>query len=119
MKRYESAAEAQGVHIVSPLTTPTIRLTFPRGVVKKTWAFGQPRQGDDIKIEEVLQKHQLELAVLSSYQWDEEWLLSKIDLARTKLILVAFAVDDAQVSDFDHGFDYGQRGVFADLKWRG
>jgi hypothetical protein len=73
-------------------------LPFPRGVVKKTWAFGQPRQGDDIKIEEVLQKDQLKLAVLSSYQWDEEWLLSKIDLARTKLVLIAFAADEAQVS---------------------
>lgn len=72
-------------------------LPFPRGVVKKTWAFGQPRRGDDIKIEEVLQKHQLQLAVLSSYQWDEQWLLSKIDLTRTKLVLIAFAADDAQV----------------------
>ncbi|KAK4114100.1 phospholipase D/nuclease [Canariomyces notabilis] len=71
-------------------------LPFPRGVVKKTWAFGQPRQGDDIRIEEVLQKDQLKLAVLSSYQWDEEWLLSKIDLARTKLVLIAFAADEAQ-----------------------
>ncbi|SPQ22375.1 5c7a7958-a57c-4b24-83ed-ea1e08282303 [Thermothielavioides terrestris] len=71
------------------------RLPFPRGVVKKTWAFGQPRQGDDIKIEEVLQKQQLELAVLSSYQWDVRWLLSKVDLARTKLILIAFAADEA------------------------
>ncbi|KAK4242628.1 hypothetical protein C8A03DRAFT_11236 [Achaetomium macrosporum] len=71
-------------------------LPFPSGVVKKTWAYGQPRQGDDIKIEEVLQKHQLELAVLSSYQWDEEWLLSRVDLARTKLILIAFAVSEAQ-----------------------
>lgn len=75
-------------------------LPFPRGVVKKTWAYGQPRQGDDIKIEEVLQKQQLEMAVLSSFQWDEEWLLSKVDLARTKLILVAFAASEAQVSVF-------------------
>lgn len=73
-------------------------LPFPQGIVKKTWAFGQPRQGDDIKIEEVLQKQQLQLAVLSSYQWDEEWMLSKIDLARTKLVLIAFAVDEAQVN---------------------
>jgi hypothetical protein len=37
------------------------------------------------------------MAVLSSYQWDEDFLLTKIDIARTKLILVAFAVDDDQV----------------------
>ena len=72
-------------------------LPFPRGVVRKTWAYGQPRLGDDIKIEEVLQKDRLELAVLSSYQWDEEWLMSKVDIRRTKLILVAFASSEAQV----------------------
>ncbi|KXX79467.1 Tyrosyl-DNA phosphodiesterase 1 [Madurella mycetomatis] len=81
---------------VSAKETRDSSLSFPRGAVKKTWAFGQPRHGDDIRIEEVLQKHQLELAVLSSHQWDEEWLLSKIDLARTKLILIAFATDKAQ-----------------------
>ena len=56
---------------------------------------GLPRTGDDITIEEVLQKDKLELAVLSSYQWDEEWLLSKLTL-KTKIILVAYAVDEAQ-----------------------
>ncbi|KAK4106651.1 phospholipase D/nuclease [Parathielavia hyrcaniae] len=82
---------------VTPTPTPTpTRLPFPHGVVRKTWAFGQPRQGDEIKLEEILQKHQLLLAVLSSFQWDEEWMLSKIDLARTRLILIAFAADAAQ-----------------------
>ncbi len=65
--------------------------------MKKTWVYGQARLGDDIKIEEVLQKTQLELAVLSSFQWDEDWLMSKVDITRTKLILVAFAADEAQV----------------------
>ena len=73
-------------------------LPFPKGVVKRTWVAGQPRLGDDIKIEEVLQKSKLELAVLSSFQWEERWLLSKVDIDRTKLILVAFAADKAQVS---------------------
>ncbi|KAK3944700.1 hypothetical protein QBC46DRAFT_158420 [Diplogelasinospora grovesii] len=77
-------------------TTSMSDLPFPKGVVKKTWARGYPRTGDDIKIEEVLQKDKLELAVLSSYQWDDEWLMSKIDLTRSKLILVAFAADEAQ-----------------------
>ena len=72
-------------------------LPFPTGVVKKTWAAGYPRKGDDIKIEEVLQKDQLELAVLSSFQWDEDWLLSKIDITKTKMLLVAFASSAAQV----------------------
>ncbi|KAI1354578.1 tyrosyl-DNA phosphodiesterase-domain-containing protein [Xylaria sp. FL0043] len=71
------------------------RLPYPKGVVKKTWARGYPRQ-DDIKIEEILQKEQLELAVLSSFQWDDEWLLSKIDIKKTKIVCIAFASNDYQ-----------------------
>lgn len=72
-------------------------LHFPKGAVKKTWALGFERNQDDIKIEEVLQRSDLKLAILSSFQWDEEWLLSKVDMARTNIILVAYAQDDAQV----------------------
>ncbi|RYP13510.1 hypothetical protein DL767_010695 [Monosporascus sp. MG133] len=81
--------------------TPTLRtsaaighsasLPFPTGVIKKTWTAGYTRTGDDIKIEEVLQKDELEMAVLSSFQWDEDWLLSKIDIEKTKMLLIAFA----------------------------
>lgn len=70
---------------------------FANGCVKRTWARGYPRTAEDIKIEEVLQKDNLVLAVLSSFQWDDEWILSKIDLAKTKLILLAYAADEAQV----------------------
>ncbi|KAL2271708.1 hypothetical protein VTJ83DRAFT_1079 [Remersonia thermophila] len=80
----------------SSSSSSTRPLPFPRGVVKKTWAYGQPRRGDDIKIEEVLQRDRLQLAVLSSFQWDGEWLLSKIDISRTKLILVAYAAGEEQ-----------------------
>lgn len=72
-------------------------LQFPDGAVKKTWAYGHPRTDEDIKIEEVLQKDQLELAVLSSFQWDDEWLMSKFDIPRTKLLLVAYAAGQEQV----------------------
>ena len=51
-------------------------LQFPRGTVKRIWAFGHPRD-EDIKIEEVLQRADLTMAVLSSFQWDMEWLLGK------------------------------------------
>lgn len=70
---------------------------FPNGSIKRTWAKGYPRTAEDIKIEEIFQKEKLELAVLSSYQWDDEWLLSKVDTRRTRLLLVAYAADDAQV----------------------
>ena len=82
---------------VRPSPQPAMKLAFPTGVVKRTWARGYPRAGDDVKIEEVLQKEHLQLAVLSSFQWDEEWLLSKVDLKKTKLLLVAFAADETQV----------------------
>ena len=72
----------------APMQAPDLQLDlskdlgpsmFPRGTVKKTWAFGYPRMGDDIKLEEVVQRQDLNLAVLSSFQWDVEWLLAKIN----------------------------------------
>ncbi|KAH7308226.1 ubiquitin interaction domain-containing protein [Stachybotrys elegans] len=69
---------------------------FPRGVVKRTWARGYPRTPDDIKIEEIWNRHELMLAVLSSFQWDEEWIMSKLDMRKTKLLLLAYAGDEAQ-----------------------
>lgn len=71
-------------------------LQYPQGVVLRTWARGSPRD-DDITIEEVFQKDELDLAVLSSWQWNEDWLFSKLDMTRTKVLLIAFANDDAQV----------------------
>ncbi|KAJ4304454.1 hypothetical protein N0V88_002067 [Collariella sp. IMI 366227] len=85
----DEGAAAAVVHLIA----------LKEGVVKKTWAYGQPRRGDDIKLEEVFQKHQLQLAVLSSYQWDEEWLFSKIDIAKAKVILIAFAASEKQKED--------------------
>ena len=68
---------------------------FLEGTVKKTWAFGHERKGDDIKLEEVLQKHDLCLAVLSSFQWDIDWLLAKINTINTHLTLVMQAKDQS------------------------
>ncbi len=80
-------------------THPTSQpmLQYPRGAIKKTWAFGQER-GGDIKIEEVLRKQDLNIAVLSAFQWDVEWLLTKIDMAKTKMIFVMQAKEEAVVS---------------------
>ncbi|KAI5849547.1 putative tyrosyl-DNA phosphodiesterase [Morchella snyderi] len=60
-------------------TRPTpMNLPFPGGVVKKTWVLGQPRNGDDIKFEEIFDPNTIYGAVLSAYQWDFEWVFSKI-----------------------------------------
>lgn len=69
---------------------------YPDGIVKKTWVYGVPRQGDDIKIEEVLQKDDLELAVLSAYQVEPEWVESKLS-PHTKVVWVLQAKTDAEV----------------------
>ncbi|KAK0370912.1 ubiquitin interaction domain-containing protein [Colletotrichum limetticola] len=79
----------------TPAANP-LELPFSKGAFKRTWAFGCPRNGEDIKIEEVLQKDKLQLAVLSSFQWDEEWLLSKVNARNTKMLLVAYANNDAE-----------------------
>lgn len=68
---------------------------FLTGTVKKTWAFGHERKRDDIKLEEVLQKDDLNLAVLSSFQWDMDWLLAKINSRSTQITLVMQAKDQA------------------------
>ena len=72
---------------------------FPNGVVKKTWAFGHPRTGDDIKLEEVLEPLTLRTAMLSAFQWDIDWVLSKLKVplngGSTKCMFVMQAKDEA------------------------
>ena len=57
---------------ISQATSVTSLLEFPDGAIKKTWVHGYARTGDDIKIEEVIQKANLELAVLSAFQIDTD-----------------------------------------------
>lgn len=81
---------------VPPSNKPGIQ--FPNGAVKKTWAFSCPRNGDDIKIEEVFQQSDLKLAVLSSFMWDTEWLFSKLDVSRIRFLLIMQAKEENTVS---------------------
>lgn len=80
-------------------------LQYPRGIVKKTWAFSQPRMGDDIKMEEVVQKHTpgikpIDLAVISSFQWETDWLLPKFEIGRTRFLLIMGAKTEPEVGYF-------------------
>ncbi|KAI5304521.1 hypothetical protein KEM56_006413 [Ascosphaera pollenicola] len=69
-------------------------LLYPNGIVKKTSVMGHPMQ-DDITISEVFQQHQgLELAVMSSFQWDMDWLFSKFDLKKSRYLLIMGAKDE-------------------------
>lgn len=83
-------------HKASPTASAPAGLPYPKGAVLRTWARGTPRN-EDITIEEVFQKEELELAVLSSYQWDENWLMGKLDMRKTKVLLVAYAENDEKV----------------------
>ncbi|KAI4215192.1 MAG: hypothetical protein LQ351_002507 [Letrouitia transgressa] len=78
------------------ISAQTSSIRFPNGAVKKTWAFGHERV-NDIKLEEVLQRDSLQLAVFSSFQWDVEWLLRKINTKRTQIVFVmGLKGDEAQ-----------------------
>ncbi|KAI4716632.1 phospholipase D/nuclease [Aureobasidium sp. EXF-10727] len=70
-------------------------LQYPHGIVKKTWAFGQSRSTNDIKIEEVLEKSTLRTALLSAFQWDTNWIMGKLNLQQTKVIMVMQAENEA------------------------
>lgn len=73
------------------------QMHYPNGIVRRTWTRGYPKTAEDITIEEVFQKDDLQLALLSSFQWDEEWLLSKLNVRKTRILLLAFAANEEQV----------------------
>ncbi|RKF79278.1 putative tyrosyl-dna phosphodiesterase domain protein [Golovinomyces cichoracearum] len=70
---------------------------YPNGVVKKTSVRGFPRRGDDISIEEVLQKNDLTLAVLGAFQIDPEWIMGKLE-PQTRVYWVLQAKTESEVS---------------------
>ena len=94
-----------GTHTAPVSTPPTSTLQYPNGVVKQTWAFGHPRSGSDIKIEEVLQSSTLQAAVLSAFQWDFDWLFPKMDTKRTSFVLVMQAKYESQKLQLRADFD--------------
>jgi len=55
---------------------------YPTGVVKKTWLENQNNGSDTIQIEGVLQKETLVTTLLSSFQWDYEWIMGHLPLHR-------------------------------------
>ncbi|KAF2475155.1 phospholipase D/nuclease [Lindgomyces ingoldianus] len=89
-----SKAAKQEVGSNSTLENPTESsapghppIQYPRGVIKRTWAFKHKRT-NDIKIEEVLQAPTLNIAVLSAFDWDVDWIFSKLDPVKVKQIWI-------------------------------
>ncbi|KAF4550621.1 Hypothetical protein D9617_16g014090 [Elsinoe fawcettii] len=81
-----SASAAQTTSTQQPLGSSTLK--YPHGKLLKTWAFGHNRDGREIKIEEVLEKATLETALVSSFQYDLEWLFTKFTTQKTKFHFV-------------------------------
>ncbi|KAL9608789.1 MAG: hypothetical protein Q9167_006395, partial [Letrouitia subvulpina] len=102
--QYQSGKKARPSHsklsgdrsfplIGNAMSNLTSRVQFPNGAVKKTWAFGYERV-NDIKLEEVLQRDSLQLAVFSSFQWDVDWLLRKVNTKTTQIVFVMGIKED-------------------------
>ncbi|KAJ5368241.1 uncharacterized protein N7496_008001 [Penicillium cataractarum] len=83
---------------VQPTAQPLMQ--YPLGVVKKTHVANKLRTGNDITIEEVFQRADLNVAVLSSFMWDIEWLFSKLDTRKTRFILMMGAKEEATRSQY-------------------
>ncbi|KGO65926.1 Tyrosyl-DNA phosphodiesterase [Penicillium italicum] len=87
----QAASNAPNVNI-----QPTSRSVaqWPLGTVKKTHLAGFPRSGNEITIEEVIQRDDLELGVFSSFMWDMPWLYSKFNNLTTRILFVMQANDE-------------------------
>ena len=60
-------------------------LQYPRGTIKRTFASKYPRT-DDITIDELLEASTVNIAVISSFQYDSGWLYEKLDPLKVKQI---------------------------------
>ncbi|KAF2451975.1 phospholipase D/nuclease [Karstenula rhodostoma CBS 690.94] len=95
-KRKRSASPDRPSKQVSKQTEPTTLdgIRYPKGAIKRSWAYKFPRT-DDISIEEVLQAPTLNIAVLSSFQWDDKWIFHKADPKKIKQLWIIGANTDA------------------------
>lgn len=80
----------QATKQVDPAISTTNGVQYPRGTVKRTWAYKHART-NDIRIEEVLQASTLNIAVLSSFQWDDEFIFHKASPYKVKYIWIMSA----------------------------
>jgi hypothetical protein len=72
---------------ITPQPSAGTNLQYPRGVIKRTAATKFPRT-DDITLDEVLQADSVNIAVISSFMWDSEWLNEKLDPVKVKQIWI-------------------------------
>ncbi|KAJ5768877.1 hypothetical protein N7520_003436 [Penicillium odoratum] len=86
---------------VRPTARPAIQ--WPLGAVRKTHVANTDRGPDEITIEEVVQRSDLQLGVFSSFLWDMEWFFTKCDTWRTRFLLIMHAKEqelrDTMIAD--------------------
>ena len=75
-------------------TAKSTALQYPEGVIKRTFAIKYPRT-NDITIDEVLQALTVDIAVISAFMWDAEWLWKKLSPVKTKQIWIMNVKDQA------------------------
>ena len=80
-----SAAEPQ--HNSQTTATQAASLQYPQGVIKRTFAEKHSRT-NDITIEELLEAPGVHTAVISSFQWEAEWLHEKLNPIKVKQIWI-------------------------------
>jgi hypothetical protein len=71
-------------------------LQYPQGAIRRTFSAVHPRDGD-IKIEEVLLKDQLKIGVFSSFMWDMDWLISKLNVRDSRFWMAMMAPSDGDI----------------------
>lgn len=67
-------------------------LRYSRGAIKRTFATKYSRT-NDITVDEVLQADSVNIAVISSFMWDSEWLNKKLNPLKVKQIWIMNAKD--------------------------
>ncbi|KAF1349417.1 phospholipase D/nuclease [Lizonia empirigonia] len=92
-KRKRSLSPDQPSKQLPRVSTPSnLVLQYPRGAITRTFATKFPRT-DDITIDELLQAPMINMAVISSFQFDAEWLGRKLSHTKVKQVWVMNARD--------------------------
>jgi hypothetical protein len=90
-----SSSSKDSTASVRPTARPALQ--WPLGTVKKTHVANTIRGDNEITIEEVIQRGDLELGIFSSFLWDMEWFFTKCDTWRTRFLLIMHAKEQEMV----------------------
>jgi hypothetical protein len=88
-RKREASPERPSKQVARPPTSKVAShgtpLQYPKGAIKRTFASKYPRT-DDITIDELLEASKVNIAVISSFQYDSGWLYEKLDPLKVKQI---------------------------------